>query len=467
MTVAPAFTQPATQSVDLLVDGGPRSAGSRTVQVPGDKSITHRALLAALLPGAGPQLRIHGGNSGGAVRALLRPLAVLGYAAQGDAETLTVRREQPVVRQAVRAHDRIDRWPSLPYLQTEGSSAAARLLVGLLAGIGTAAVVDGDDVLRHRPMDWLVDPLRTLGANIRYLAEPGRLPVAVQSPVTRGGDVQLRVGSAQARAAVLYAAVGAEVPATIRVPVFSRDHTERMLSSFGVVLDCSAHAVRYRGGRCVVPTDLTVPADPSLAVYPITAQLLAGAGTLRVPGVCLNPTRLGYLEVLRAAGADISYQDVRVSDLGEPVGTVVARGGLTAVQRIRVDDPTTLHALIDEVPLLVAVAATLPGTSWIGCAAELRFKETDRLLTSAAMAAAFGATVEVHPGGLRVIGGQQLAAGSVPSFEDHRLAMAAATLASALPGRTTIQGGACHRTSFPEFTAVLCSTGVTITEAGT
>ncbi|GAA3302797.1 3-phosphoshikimate 1-carboxyvinyltransferase [Dactylosporangium vinaceum] len=434
--------------------------------VPGDKSITHRALLASLLPGAGPRLHIRGGNPGGAVRALLPALAALGYGVETTAGALTIHRGRLPVPQPIRPHPGVAHWPDLPYLYTEGSSAAARLLVGVLAGAGPAAIVDGDDVLRDRPMDWLVAPLAALGAHIDYLGAHGRLPVAVHGPVLHGGEVTLAVGSAQARAAVLLAAVAAELPLTVHVPVFSRDHTERMLTAFGSRLERTALAVHYRGGRCTVPAELEVPADPSLAAYPVAAQLLGGAGAVRVPDVCLNPTRLGFFATLRAAGADIAYVDERRSALGEPVGTIVARGGLTGVERLTVDDPATLHAAIDEVPLLVALAAALPGESWLGCAGELRFKETDRLRTSTAMAAAFGADVAVVHDGIRVRGGRPLRAGTVPGFEDHRVAMAAATLAGALPGRTTVLGGACHRTSFPGFAAALRAAGAVVTEDG-
>jgi len=459
------FTRPATSSPDLVVEGGrsaerPPDGGLR---VPGDKSITHRALLAALLPGAAG-VRIARANLGGAVRALLPALRALGYRVDEDGDVLAVRPGSAPVPQAVRPHPGVSDWPDLPYLQTEGSSAAARLLIGLLAGTGTAAVVDGDDVLRHRPMEWLVEPLRELGARIDHLGEPGRLPVAVRGPVHRSGTVELAVGSAQARAGVLLAAAAAGVPATVRVPVRSRDHTERMLSAFGAVLAEAPSEVSYLGGACRVPEELEIPGDPSLAAYPAAAHLLWGdGGELRIRDVCLNPTRLGFFEVLREAGADIGYEDERTWAVGERVGTVVVRGGLAGVRGVRVEEPAVLHALIDEVPLLTVVAAALDGPSWIGCAEELRFKETDRLVTTAAMACAFGAEVAVESDGLRVAGGRPLRAGAVPGYEDHRIAMAAATLACALPGRTTVSGGGCHRTSFPDFTTVLRSMGARIT----
>ncbi|MEU1465222.1 3-phosphoshikimate 1-carboxyvinyltransferase [Streptomyces sp. NPDC005727] len=462
------FAMPMTSSADLTVDGG-RTAGVSdplTVTVAGDKSVSHRALLAALLPGAPELLTVHRANLGGAVRALLPAMRALGVAVDVRGDTLVVRRGADPVPQPVRPHSGVVAWPEdAPYLQTEGSSAAARLLLGILAGTGVRAVVDGDEVLRHRPMDWLVDPLRVLGADIAYLGEPGRLPVLVAGPVHRPGTVDLAVGSAQARSGVLLAAVAAGLPAAVRHPVRSRDHTERMLAAFGARLTESEGEVAHEGGDCVVPPVVDVPTDPSLAAYPVAAHLLWGhGGELRVPDVCLNPTRLGFFDVLRTAGADISYEGRGTTTGGEPVGTLVARGGLGRVRRVRVDEPAVLHALIDEVPLLAAVAATLPGESWIGCAEELRFKETDRIATTAGMLEAFGADVAAVDDGLLIRGGAPLRTGEVPAFEDHRIAMAAATLAMSLPGRTTVSGGACHRTSFPDFADVQRAVGARICE---
>ncbi|MCQ8831567.1 3-phosphoshikimate 1-carboxyvinyltransferase [Streptomyces malaysiensis] len=463
-----SFDRPRTTSGDLVVDGGrpPYPAAARSVTVPGDKSVSHRALLAAMLPGAPSRLTVRNANLGGAVRALLPAMRTLGFRTTVAADTLTVEHGGPVTPQPKRPHPDITRWPDgVPYLETGGSSAAARLLIGVLAGLGRTAVVDGDETLRHRPMSWLAEPLTRLGADIVHLGDAGRLPVLVRGAVHRPCTVELTVGSAQARSGVLLAAVAAGLPVTVRHPVRSRDHTERMLAAFGATLTESPGEVRYDGGPVTVPPVVDVPADPSLAAYPVAAQLLAGdGGELSVRNVCLNPTRLGFFDVLRRAGADIRYRDMRLGSSGESAGTIAVRGGTKGVDGVRVDDPATLHALIDEVPLLAAVATTLPGPSWIGCAEELRFKETDRLTTTAGMAAAFGARIEVADDGLLVSGGAPLSAGHVPSYEDHRIAMAAATLATCLPGRTTVSGGACHRTSFPDFAEVQRAVGARITE---
>ncbi|KPI10570.1 3-phosphoshikimate 1-carboxyvinyltransferase [Actinobacteria bacterium OK074] len=465
---AQQFDRPATESPDLVVEGG-ATAGSdilRTLTVPGDKSISHRGLMAALLPGAPEVVTLRNANLGQAVRALIPAMRALGLGVDVTPEEITVRQAHSPVPQPVRPHATVASWPrGVPYLETGGSSAAARLLVGLLAGAGTPAVVDGDEVLRHRPMDWLVEPLVQLGAEIDYLGEPGRLPVLVRRPVDRPGSVELKVGSAQARSGVLMAAVAAHLPVELHHRVRSRDHSERMLAAFGAKLIEAPDRTVYDGGDYTVPGLLDIPADPSLAAYPVAAHLLHDDnGELHIPDVCLNPTRLGFFDVLRRAGADITYADHYVTAGGEPSGTIVVRGGLADVGAIRVDEPAVLHSLIDEVPLLAAVATRLPGVSWIGCAEELRFKETDRLATTQRMLAAFGAQVEARDDGLLVTGGIPLASCTAPSFEDHRIAMAAATLATCLPGRTTVSGGACHRTSFPDFVDVQRAVGVRVFE---
>lgn len=433
---------PSLEACDLLCIGGPLTASGGTAQVPGDKSISHRALLlGAFTPGI---TEIAGLNRGSAVEALFSPLARLGVRLEEMDGGLRVSPAGPT------------RFGPPPELDVGPSSAAARLLIGVLAGLGIPAVVTGDATLRRRPMDWLVDPLRELGARIDDLGDPGRLPVAVSGgPVRPDLSVRLRVGSAQARSGVLLAAVHAGAPVTVHHPVRSRDHTERLLAYAGARFEEGDHCVSYLGGELRPVPFLEIPGDPSLAAYPVAACLLAGRGArVEIEGVCLNPTRTGFFDVLARAGAAIRYEAVE-ERYGEPVGRIVAEGGLDGVRPLEVADAFTLHALIDEVPLLCALAARLPGRSTVRGAGELAFKETDRLHTTRDMLRAFGAVVEVSGDALTIDGGGPLRAGQVPSFGDHRIAMAAAALASSLPGTTRVEGGACAATSFPGFTDLM------------
>jgi 3-phosphoshikimate 1-carboxyvinyltransferase len=218
VSVDAQFRQPLTESADLLVYGRGTVGGTaaRSVSVPGDKSVSRRALLATLLPKAPPRVTITGVNFGGAVRALLSAMRALGRGVDGSEAELVVWDAADSVAQDYRPHPAIRRWPGdVRYVRTEGSSAAARLLIGVLAGSGVDAIIDGDDVLRHRPMDWLVEPLTTFGAYIEYLGERARLPVRVRGKVRRSAPVELAVGSAQARSGVLLAAIAAELPVKI------------------------------------------------------------------------------------------------------------------------------------------------------------------------------------------------------------------------------------------------------------
>lgn len=446
------------QHADLVVDGRPasavvaESAGESAITpsptvIPGDKSISHRALLMALL--SERPLEIENINLGKAVRVLLDPLRMLGFTVDVERSTVRVRPSGASVA-------------PMPWLYVDGSSAAARLLLGVLAGKGLPAVVDGDEVLRNRPMDWVVEPLRKLGARLEYLAAPGRLPVAVHGGVSQGGQIDLEVGSAQAHSAVLLAAVAAQVPVTMRRPARSRDHTERLLAHFGINLVMDRGVLHCPGGQVVRGSRIRVPADPSLAAYLVALRLRSGSGpALRIADVCLNPTRIGFFQVLRAAGADIRYTDITESH-GEPVGTIVAAGDLAGVGNVKVADPDTFHSLLDEIPLLLALAASLPGPSRVTGAEELAFKETDRIVTTAGMLTDLGARATCDTSSITVAGGEPLRAGRIRSYGDHRIAMAAATVAATLPGSSTIVDGCCYDTSFPEFVQVMARLGARI-----
>jgi 3-phosphoshikimate 1-carboxyvinyltransferase len=442
----------ARQWPDLIVDGGRDVAAAAPVlSVAGDKSITHRALISALMTDS--SLDIGNANLGGAVLHLLPALRALGFDVRQDGATLSVRRN-------LAAHVE-----PCPRLDVRESSAAARLLIGVLAGRGINAAVDGDSVLRRRPMDWVVAPLRALGARIDYLGRPGFLPLVVREPVTRSARVTLTVGSAQARSAVLIASATAGLPVHIGRAVRSRDHTERMLTAMGADLVADEDSVSYGGAPLRPLAAIDVPGDPSLAAYPAALELLSPSPSgVRIQNVCLNPTRTGFFDVLRRAGARISYTDLRES-AGERVGTVVVRGGLSGVRPPVVSDRFTLHSLIDEVPLLAAVASRIDGVTLIGCAEELSFKETNRLTSTTIMLRRFGIPITETSSSLRVVGGGPVRGGATTSFGDHRLAMTAATFAATLACRTLVESGTCHRTSFPGFVTVMTTLGLNIRAA--
>lgn len=424
---------------DLLVHGGrPREGASRELTLPGDKSISHRALiLAAAAPAP---TRIENLNQSRSVRVLVEALAALGAELE----------EAPPAGLVLGPIPR-PRTGAAPRLDLTSSSAAARHLLGLLAALGVEAILDGDAVLRAQPMSWVVEPLRALGAHLDDRERPGHLPVHTRPAVLRGGSVTVTVGSAQARSVLLIAATAAGISLHVRFPVRSRNHTERLLRHLGVPLDDRGEAVTVRGAGVPPIGALGIPGDPSALAYPAAAHVLSGSRrTLAARGVCLNPTRTGFLELLKAMGVAIAYEDV-TERFGEPVGTVLVGPRPPELRPFAIRDPSLFHALIDEVPVAFALASQASGASTLEGGGELAFKETDRLETTRAMLAAFGAEVEVSGHALRIEGGRPLGCGVVPSFGDHRVAMAAAALATSLPGATRIAQGGCYRSSFPTF----------------
>jgi 3-phosphoshikimate 1-carboxyvinyltransferase len=430
-----------------------RLAPEDTIDYPGDKSITHRALLIALLaPG---ETHINGANLGGAVTPLLEAITRLGVSVEIGKGGLTVGQLRTVGTPR-----------EVPYLNLGSSSTAARLLIGLLAGLGVGAVVDGDETLRPRPVDWVVEPLRSLGADIVYLNGFGKLPVEIRPSRLRSGDVVLQIGSAQALSALLFAGLAAGVALNIKQKVQARDHTERLLRSLGCRVDVEGDWVRFEPAGIAPIANYRVPVDPSAVVYPIVAHLLspvvAGA-PLVIDHACLNPTRTGLLQLLQTAGADIRFESV-IEHHGEPTGRIIAYPG-AELKPFTLDNPALFHALIDEVPLAAALATQVNGESAFYGLAELTFKETNRIESTQALLADFGADARIDGESLFVRGLQPLASNTrVRSFGDHRLAMTAATMACSLGLNTVVIEGGCVATSFPEFPRVMRGLGYVIEE---
>lgn len=406
---------------------------------PSDKSISHRILMFAMLEAQ--QTVINKVNISGAITPLLTAMQALGVELQINGDQVVVGHINKEINQ--NGH--------IPYLNLGSSSTAARLLIGLLAGLGIEVVVDGDETLRPRPVDWVVDPLRKLGAEIEYLAGEGQLPVKIRKSKLHSGRVSLSVGSAQALSAVLYAAYAAGIDVEVEQKVRSRDHTQRLLIALGGEIKETANSVLYRYGPPKALTEYTVPADPSAIVYPLTAHLLSNNQIpLSFGNVCLNDTRTGYIELLKRSGADIRYNNLRCY-WGESVGDVVLMPGARLTGFV-LDNSFDFHAMIDEVPLAILLATQINGLSEFHGLAELTFKETNRITASQGMVNAFGATIDVQEYSVYVKGKQQLSSGvRVPSFRDHRLAMAASAVASGLGLTVEVTDGECFRTSFNQY----------------
>src|SRR5690606_14120731 len=412
------------------------------IRVPGDKSISHRALMFAavargtslirgLLPGEDPR------STAAVLRALGchvpelpldgAPIAISGIGLRAFAE------------------------PAEP-LDCGNSGTTARLMLGLLAGCPISATLTGDASLRSRPMRRVTEPLSMMGARFEELGQPDRLPIRIT-----GGDlvpIEYRSprASAQVKSAILLAGLSGGVRVRVSEPVRSRDHTERLLCAMGADIafehdDDGTPAVDFDPPEFLEPIHLTVPGDFSSAAFFIALGLLAPAGALRIPFVGVNPTRTGLLPVIARMGGSVQLYGA-CDVCGEPVADIVACPAAPSGTTVAADE---IPAMIDEIPVLAVLAARADGETRITGAGELRVKESDRIAALARNLRAIGVEAEELPDGLVIRGTDAPLAGHVQAFQDHRIAMAFGVLA-ALPGnRITIDDPDVVRYSFPTF----------------
>ncbi|MDE2663998.1 MAG: 3-phosphoshikimate 1-carboxyvinyltransferase [Gemmatimonadota bacterium] len=417
------------------------------MRVPGDKSISHRAALIA--PLASSPSVVRGLSDGVDVRASVRAMQRLGAAVECTDEErgLTIRCAGGGLEFGL-----------APRLDCGNSGTTARLLAGILAGSGAAAVLDGDPSLRSRPMRRVIYPLQAMGARIEYDGEPERLPVRLHGRATgalRTLRHRGRVASAQVKSAVLLAGVLGRVRVEVSEPALSRDHTERMLAAMGVPIAfdperMGAGEVRFdpsgwEGG--LEGLRMTVPGDPSSAAFLIGASLLGGRA-VRVEAVAANAGRIGFLSVLEEMGARVD-RDPEPAQADEPLETwtVHPPDGLRAFS-IGGD---LIPRVVDEIPLLAVLAARARGRSEIRDAAELRVKESDRLAVLARTLGRLGVVVEERADGLTIRGRAGRLRGDVETRGDHRIAMAFGVLDAAGDADLRIDDRACVDVSYPGF----------------
>jgi 3-phosphoshikimate 1-carboxyvinyltransferase len=406
------------------------------LRVPGDKSITHRSLLFAAL--ARGESRIAGALTSLDARSSAACLRALG----ADVSAL-----HPGRAVTIRGRGRF-RAPTAR-LHCGNSGTTARLLLGALAGHPCSATLTGDASLRRRPMRRVSEPLERMGARVTP-AGADRLPLTIRGGRLRSITWELPVSSAQLKGALLLAGVTGGVEVAVREPAGrSRDHTERMLRSFGFGLEEPGEGwITFRPTGRLAPFEATVPGDPSSAAFLVAAGLLRPAGTLRLAGVGLNPTRTGFLRVLDRMGAAIGVE-AEDEACGEPTGSLVVRGSPLRGTEVAAAE---IPGLIDEVPVLAVLASRARGETVFRDVGELRVKESDRLGLLAENLRAVGAEATVQGEDLVVGGGQEAPPrGRVRTAGDHRLAMAFGVLGT-LPGaRVGIDDRACTAVSFPGF----------------
>jgi len=423
---------------DELVLAGPRPLRGR-LRVPGDKGMSHRALLfAAMAVGRSRVGGLAGGEDVGRTRAAL---GQLGVAITDGGDGLLV--EGRGVDAFSEPGDVVD---------CGNSGTSMRLLTGVLAGRPFLSVLDGDESLRARPMARVLEPLRTMGARLDGRAGGTRAPIVV-----RGGDLvgcahELAVASAQVKTALLLAGLQATGTTEVVEPAPSRDHTERMLAALGApVTRVDARTVRTTAGA-PSPFEFTVPGDPSSAAFWVVAATITPGSELVVEDVALNPSRIAFVDVLVRMGASIEVAATG-ERLGEPVGELRVRSASLHGTTVEGGE---IPGVIDEIPILAVAAACAEGLTEFRDAAELRVKESDRIATVGELLTRLGVGAEQGDDRLVVRGGR-LQPGRVDSHGDHRIAMAGAVAAGAIEGETRVRGWRAVATSYPEFTTDLAA----------
>ncbi|WP_371734071.1 3-phosphoshikimate 1-carboxyvinyltransferase [Synechococcus sp. CCY 9618] len=433
----------ADGSVDLLVAPLALPAGgslSGTVKVPGDKSISHRALLFGAI--AEGRTRIDG---------LLPAEDPLSTAACLRAMGVTVspiEAGEPVLVEGV-GLDGLQEPAQV--LDCGNSGTTMRLMLGLLAGRrGRHFVLSGDASLRSRPMRRVGEPLAQMGARIHGRQDGNLAPLAVQGQPLHGSVIGTPVASAQVKSALLLAALTADGPTTVIEPAPTRDHSERMLRAFGADLEVGGDLGRFitvRPGPTLRGQSVVVPGDISSAAFWLVAGAITPGADLTIENVGLNPSRTGILEVLERMGARIEVLNAR-DVAGEPVGELRVRHG--PLRAFSIEGPM-IPRLVDEIPVLAVAACCADGTSRISGAAELRVKETDRLAVMARQLTAMGARLEEHPDGLSIAGLTPLHGAEVDSETDHRVAMSLAVASLVALGDSRLHRPEAAAVSYPGF----------------
>ncbi|HWR97671.1 MAG TPA: 3-phosphoshikimate 1-carboxyvinyltransferase [Candidatus Methanoperedens sp.] len=427
-----------------------RAAGplAGTVRVPGDKSISHRALiLASQARGA---CVLHGLSRGSDVRNTARALRALGV-------ELSPWGAEPLAIQGAG----LGGWREPGGVLDFGNSGTGiRLMAGMLAAHPFFSVLTGDRYLRRRPMRRVVEPLRLMGARIAGRAGGTLAPLALEGARLSGIAYCSPVASAQVKSSLLLAGLLAEGETAVTEPERSRDHTERLLRHLGVGVRVDGTTASLAGGAAWRGRDLTVPGDPSAAAFVVAAAVISPEAQITVRDVCVNPTRTGFFAILRAMGARLRLARRRTV-CGEPVADVTALSG--ALRGVDVP-PALVPSAIDEFPILAATALFARGTTRITGAAELRVKESDRIRTMATELAKIGGRVRELPDGLEIEGGHPLRGAACASHGDHRVAMSLAVAGGAIRGETRIADTACVATSFPGFWELLRGLGARVAE---
>ncbi|MBA3973870.1 MAG: 3-phosphoshikimate 1-carboxyvinyltransferase [Candidatus Solibacter sp.] len=412
-----------------------------SVEMPGDKSISHRyAMLASVAEG---ESVISNYSSGADCHSTLGCLRTLGVEMNIDG------REVRIEGRGLNGYVQ-----PVQDLDAGNSGSTIRMLSGLLAGQRFTSRLIGDESLSKRPMQRIMTPLAGMGA--RITARDGRFPpIEIQGGELRAIDYSMPVASAQVKSCVLLAGLHVDGETMVREPAATRDHTEVALREFGAEIETGRGWARVRGKAKLQPRELRVPGDLSSAAFFLVAGAIVPGSELVIAGVGLNPTRAALIDFLVAAGAQIRVLDIGMRN-GEPVGDLQVKGSDLKGGEIA---GALAASLIDEIPVLSILGALSRDGLTVRDAAELRIKETDRIETMASNLSLMGVEIETAPDGFTIPGGQRFRAATVDSFGDHRIGMACAVAALRAEGEIVIQNAEAASVSFPEFWDTLQTIG--------
>jgi 3-phosphoshikimate 1-carboxyvinyltransferase len=432
-----------SQHQDLIIHGSMLDGGLQgNIQVPGDKSISHRSLMLGAL--AQGETIVRGLLLGEDPRSTAACFRAMG-AEISELNTTEVRIQGIGLGHLREPADILD---------AGNSGTTMRLMLGILASHPDRYfTVTGDSSLRSRPMSRVIKPLAAMGAQIWGRDGDKLAPLAVRGQQLKGIHYQSPIASAQVKSCVMLAGLMADGKTTVTEPALSRDHSERMLRAFGaqVDVDPETNSVTVTGHPMLRGQTVVVPGDISSAAFWLVAGAIVPGSNLLVENVGVNPTRTGVLEALEMMGADITLENQR-EVAGEPVADIRVKHGPLKACRIAGD---IIPRLIDEIPILAVAACFAEGTTVFEDAEELRVKESDRITVMANQLNAMGAKVTERPDGMEVTGGQPLTGTEVDSFTDHRIAMSLAIAALRSAGTTTIHRAEAASISYPNFVATL------------
>ncbi|AFZ29304.1 3-phosphoshikimate 1-carboxyvinyltransferase [Gloeocapsa sp. PCC 7428] len=436
------ITQETNRHQNLVINRATGLSLHGRIRVPGDKSISHRALMLGAI--ASGETRIQGLLLGEDPRSTASCFQALGAEiSELNTELVTVKGiglgqlQEPV-----------------DVLNAGNSGTTLRLMLGILAAHpGRFFAVTGDNSLRSRPMSRVVKPLQQMGAQIWGRKENSLAPLAIQGQTLKPIHYNSPIASAQVKSCVLLAGLMTEGETTVTEPALSRDHSERMLQAFGAKLsvDPDTHSVTVTGPAQLQGQTVIVPGDISSAAFWLVAAAIVPDSELIIENVGVNPTRTGILEALSMMNADVQLENQRLV-AGEPVADLRVRSSQLKSCTIAGD---LIPRLIDEIPILAVAAVFAQGTTVIRDAEELRVKESDRIAVMANQLQRMGANVTELPDGLEIVGGTSLTGTDVDSHTDHRIAMSLAIAALNSTGTTTINRAEAAAISYPDFVPTL------------